>query len=291
MLAPSASTLPRGHILVEPYLYDVITQGQYDSNGVRRSAPHANGFGSLTYANIGVTDRFTVGMIPTAGYNQMGAGQSSSGIEFGDLTVQGQYRLRQFHEGGWLPTMSVAVQETLPTGKFDRLDRLSDGLGSGAFTTTVAFYSQTYFWLPNRRILRMRLNVSQAFSNDPEIEDVSVYGTQQGFRGHASPGYTTFVDGSSEYSLTRRWVLALDATYRYQGNTQVSGVNLQAQATGTALPTVDLNSGSTAAFGLAPAVEYSWTRSLGVLLGVRVIPAGRNTAFTVSPAVAINFVH
>ncbi len=27
MLAPSAATLPRGHLLIEPYLYDVIAQG------------------------------------------------------------------------------------------------------------------------------------------------------------------------------------------------------------------------------------------------------------------------
>ena len=30
MLAPSAATLPRGHFLIEPYLYDVIVVGHYD---------------------------------------------------------------------------------------------------------------------------------------------------------------------------------------------------------------------------------------------------------------------
>src|SRR5229473_112081 len=48
MLAPSAATLPRGHFLIEPYLYDVI-------------AVHSNGFGSLTYVNYGLLDRVTVG--------------------------------------------------------------------------------------------------------------------------------------------------------------------------------------------------------------------------------------
>jgi hypothetical protein len=34
----------------------------------------------------------------------------------------------QFHEGRWSPTTSIAVQETLPTGKYDRLgERPSDG--------------------------------------------------------------------------------------------------------------------------------------------------------------------
>ena len=35
MLAPNASTLPRGHFLIEPYLYDVIAQGFYDRDGKR----------------------------------------------------------------------------------------------------------------------------------------------------------------------------------------------------------------------------------------------------------------
>lgn len=64
MLAPSANTLPRGHVLLEPYLYDVVTQGFYNSSGDRVIAPHAHGFGSLTYMNYGLANRFTVGLIP-----------------------------------------------------------------------------------------------------------------------------------------------------------------------------------------------------------------------------------
>ena len=288
MLAPSAATLPRGHFLIEPYLYDVIQEGFFDRDGTRRSAPHSNGLGSLTYMLYGVADKFTVGLIPTGGYNVVSNGRDSSGIGFGDVTLQGQYRLRQFHEGSWFPTTSFAVQETLPTGQYDQLgNRLSDGMGSGAFTTTLALYTQTYFWLPNRRILRMRFNLLQAFSSSVDVKDASVYGTSDGFRGTAQPGNVSFVDASWEYSLTRRWVFALDATYRHAGNTFVSGLS-NAEPGSTS---VRLNSGSSEAFGLAPAIEYSWRPNLGVLLGTRLIPAGRNTPYTITPAIAINFVH
>jgi hypothetical protein len=47
MLAPSAATLPQGHFLIEPYLYDVIQQGEFDREGVKRKAAESNGFGSL----------------------------------------------------------------------------------------------------------------------------------------------------------------------------------------------------------------------------------------------------
>jgi hypothetical protein len=277
MLAPSAATLPRGHFLIEPYLYDVI-------------ATHSNGFGSLTYVNYGLADRVTVGLIPTAGFNKVSNGPSSSGVELGDLTLQTQYRLTKFHEGGWIPTSSFALQETLPTGKYDRLrNRPSDGLGSGAYTA-LALYSQTYFWLPNNRILRMRFNVSQSLSNNVNVEDVSVYGTGAGFRGHAKPGGSFYVDASWEYSLTRKWVLALDATYRHNANTHAIGYDIPDSSGAQNPSNIQLNSGSSEVLAFAPAIEYCWKPNLGVLVGTRVIPAAHNTHASITPALAINIV-
>jgi hypothetical protein len=288
MLAPSASTLPRGHFLIEPYLYDVSVRGRYDHDGVQRRAAGSHTFGSLTYVLYGLADRVSLGLIPVVGYNTVSGGPSSSGVGLGDVTLQAQYRLTKFREGRWIPTTSIAVQETIPTGRYDRLrDRPSDGFGGGAYTTTLAFYSQTYFWLPNGRILRMRFNVSQAFSARANVKDVSVYGTGEGFRGQARPGNSLFLNAAWEYSLTRKWVLALDATYRHDGNTRVSGYEVLSPTRSS----LRLDSASSHAFGLAPAIEYNWKPNLGVLIGTRVIPAGRNTAFTVTPAVAINYVH
>lgn len=287
LLAPSANTLPKGHILVEPYLYDVTTQGFYNSNGTRISAPHENGFGSLTYINYGLFNRFTVGLIPVFGYNEVSSGLSSAGIGAGDLNLQAQYRLRLFHEGSWLPTISMNVQETFPVGKYDQLgDRSSNGLGAGAYTTTLGLYTQTFFWMPNGRILRTRFNVTQAFSHSVNLQDVSVYGTSQGFRGRAKPGPALFVDLAAEYSITSHWVLAGDAVYRHQYNTPVSGYNISDPT----LP-VSLNSGPGQQFGLAPAIEYNFNSKVGVIFGTRIFPAGKNTTDSITPVIAVNIVH
>jgi len=287
LLAPNATTLPPGHILVEPYLYDVITDGFYNSNGKRVSAPRENGFGNLTYFNYGLFNKLTVGLIPVFGYNQVTNGPSSAGVGMGDLTLQAQYRLHLFHEGSWLPTTSINVQETLPTGRYDRLGgRPSNGFGAGAFTTTISLYTQTFFWMPNGRILRARFNVEPAFSREVNIQDVSVYGTTAGFRGHAKPGGSILLDAAAEYSMTQHWVLALDAIYRHQGNTPVSGYNIA----NPALPIL-LNSGSSEAFGLAPAIEYNLNSKLGVIVGTRLFPWGRNTTYSITPVVAVNYVH
>jgi hypothetical protein len=141
-----------------------------------------------------------------------------------------------------------------------------------------------YFWLPNRRIVRTRLDLSDAFSHSVTVQDASVYGTSAGFRGTAHPGSSIYLDNSWEYSLTRSWVLATDITYRNNANTRVTGFDAQGAS-------VILNSGSSDAWNLAPAVEYSWKPWIGVLLGVRLTPAGRNASDTMTPAIAVNIVH
>jgi hypothetical protein len=270
LLANSANTLPRGHFLLEPYAYDVIGR-------------HSHAFGSLAYIQYGLLDRLTVGMIPVVGYNKVEGSAGSSGIGLGDISLLAQCRLTTFREHRWVPTIGIQVQQTFPTGRYDRLgSRLSDGLGTGAHTTTLALNSQTYFWLPNGRILRMRLNVARSFSDVVGVTDASVYGTTEGFRGHADPAASLLIDAAWEYSLSQRWVLAFDAIYQHSGSTRVSGAQ-----DGTA---TRLDSGTSWAVGFAPAVEYNVSPNLGVIVGVRVVPAGHNSRTTVAPVMAVNFV-
>ena len=270
MLANSAHTLPTGHMLIESYLYDAI------------SGP-ANSVNSLTYLLYGVTDRLTVGLVPTAGYNSVRGGSDSAGVQLGDTQLRVQYGLTSLDAERGIPDLAIAFIETVPTGKYDRLGtRSSGGLGSGAHTTALAFYSQMVFWMPNGRLLRTRLNLSQSISRQTSVEDVSVYGTGAGFRGHARPGNSFSADLAFEYSLTRSWVLALDVIYNHS-NAAITRGTENGQS-------INLNSGSSDGLGFAPAVEYSWTPNIGVLAGVRIIPKGHNTPASVTPAIAINYV-
>jgi hypothetical protein len=279
ILAASGATLPRGHSLIEPYFYNV-------------RGNHSNSFGTSSYVLYGLTNGLTVGSIPEGGYNMVSNGLNSSSVGMGDFTLLAQHRLTQFHEGSWIPTSGAVIEETLPTGKYDKLgDRPSNGLGAGAYTTTLGFYPQTYIWLPNGRILRMRFDVTQTFSTNVKVQGVSVYGTEAGFSGNAKPGKSLFVDPAWEYSLTRNWVLALDAGYRHNWNTRVTGYNSPAPGSGPNPGAVLMNTGSSDAFAFAPAIEYNLRSNLGVILGTRAIPASHNTKPTMTPVMAINFVH
>ncbi|MGH9409505.1 MAG: transporter, partial [Vicinamibacterales bacterium] len=92
-----------------------------------------------------------------------------------------------------------------------------------------------------------------------------------------------------EYSLARRVALATDLFYSRSSSTRVVGVDTPLSSAAAAVFVRD--SGVSGGFGVAPAVELSLTRTLGVLLGVRLIPDGARTVRSVTPAIAINFVH
>lgn len=290
LLAPSAGALPQGHMLIEPYLYDSRPYGRFDGQGDRRGVAHENDFGSLTYINYGLTDDVTVGLIPRFGYRRTRGGTSSSGLGLGDWTVQGQLRLAKFDDARHMPALAVAVGETLPTGRYDRLDgRPNDGFGGGAYATTLSGYSQYYFWAPTGRILRTRLDLSYTVSGRADLRDSSVYGTPSGFRGKASPGDAFVADLAFEYSLTRNWVLALDLGYEEDGASHVSGA-VASPAGGTATP-FQADSGWSRSWVLAPAIEYNWNSAIGVIVGARIVTAGRNTTASATPVIAVNYVY
>jgi Putative MetA-pathway of phenol degradation len=282
LLAPSPATLPQGHALVEPYLFDVITSG-----------PTAHDLGSLTYMLYGVTDRMTAGLIPRFGYNQPSGAPSSSGVGLGDLTLQAGYGLTEYRDGRATPAISVVVQETLPTGRYDRLARASDGFGAGAHTTSLAVYSQDYFWMPNGRILRGRLDLTYAFSSSVNVQGLSVYGTTDGFTGRAYPGDSFTADAAGEYSVTSNWVPALDVVYQHNASTRVSGGLPGGSAppgAGTMAMPYESKSGSSWSIIFAPAIEYNFSSAVGVITGVRIIEIGRNMTASVTPAIAVNMV-
>ena len=269
MLANSAHTMPQGHLLIESYLYDAIS-GQ------------TNSVNSLSYLLYGATDWLTLGLVPTAGYASLRGGADSDGLQWGDTELRAQLRLAALDAERGVPDLAVALIETLPTGRYDRLSRASDGFGGGAYGTALALYSQMVWWMPNGRILRTRLDLQGGLWNDTRVSGVSVYGTGPGFEGRVRPGNRYSIDAALEYSVTREWVLALDVIYGHGNAAITRGLE--------GLRPVFRNSGSSDSIGFAPALEYNVSPDLGFLAGLRILPAGHNSKASLTPAIAINYV-
>lgn len=294
MLASGAATLPAGHLLFEPYVFDVHAVAAYDDRGDRHAVPAHDFTGSLSYLLYGFTDDLTAGLIPRFAFHQSGGGAAGGGVGLGDMTVHAAYRLARFDRSRHLPDVSLVVEHTFPTGRYQRLSNDNEGTGGGAHSTALAAYAQHYLWMPNGRILRARLNLTWTYARSTPVEGRSVYGTSEGFTGRAQPGNAFDVDVAGEYSLTQRWVVAMDLVYHDGDATRIDGLQ---PGPGTAPPAppapptiVHASSGHSRQFGFAPAVECNLSARLGLLLGLRVLGPGRNATASVTPAVAINMV-
>ncbi len=286
LLAPNASTFPAGHALVETYVFDVNSNGQFDRSGRHQPAAGGHELGSLTYLIYGLTDRVSVGLLPRFFFDEPPGAPNSSSPGIGDFGAQVQVGLTSFHEGSLVPATAVVLAETFPTGRYDTLANPADGFGAGVYTTALSWYSQDYLWLPNGRILRVRLDLTYAISGAASLRDQSVYGTPLGFRGRAYPGDSFTADAAAEYSVTRNWVLATDLVWVHNASTRLAGSE---PAAGGSFP-VDTQSGSSEYFAVAPAVEYNFSSRVGVIFGARIFVAGRNTGSSVTTAAAINMV-
>lgn len=284
LLAPNASSFPAGHALVETYVFDVNSNGQYDRSGRHEPAAGGHELGSLTYLIYALTDRVSVGLLPRFFYDEPPGAPNSSAPGVGDLGAQLQVGLTSFHEGSWVPATALVLSETFPTGRYDRLSNPADGFGAGVYTTALSWYSQDYLWLPNGRILRVRLDLTYAVSSSASVVDQSAYGTPGGFRGRAYPGDSFTADAAAEYSLTRNWVLATDLVWVHNSSTRLTGT--EPAAGGSSL--LDTQSGSSEYLAVAPAVEYNFSPKVGVIVGARIYVAGRNTGSSVTTAAAIN---
>lgn len=263
VVANSPVPMPRGHFYVESYFFDVRSDGN-------------DGFGSQTYLLYGLTDRWTVGLRPSFGYTRLDDGGSSTRIGVGDLALHAQYALTTLDPDKRVPAIAFAIEESLPIGRYDGLDRATNGFGNGAYTTTLGVYAQQVFWMPSGRILRGRINIGGSLSSRATVRDLSVYGTSGGFDGTARPGASLSFDNAWEYSLTRNWVLATDFYYRHDEPTSVRDANGIRRT------------GAFDTFALVPAVEYNWSARIGVIVGARYIAARGNNPRSLTPIVALS---
>ena len=258
-----ADALPGGAFLAEPYLADVMA---HPKGGP--SSHTAESFNLLLY---GMTDDLIVGVIPRFAYRDA--------ADIGDLTARVQYRLAPYDAETGLPALALSLNQTFPTGRHDNLnDAGTNGTGTGAYVTSLSVLTDEYSTLPGGNLVRERFDVSYAVSSRVGVENRSVYGTQDGFWGHASPGAHLDATFALEVSLTTRWALALDISYDRDGNSRVWGDGLR------------WDSGSSQSINLVPAIEYNFTADTGLIIGVQMPVWQHNTPVLVVPMAALNCV-
>ncbi len=280
--SPSPAIPKAGILGVEPYLIFQGNNGTYDANWARHSVQHdSSQIQEATLLKYSITDQLSVQAVPVFAFTWNGQ-TTSQGVRIADLPIEFDYRVINQNNKTGAPSVTFILGMSFPTGEYERLHSGLDGLGSGAFTAKEGVLLQSLFDTWDDHPLRLRFwgSVYEPLANAP-VHDVSVYGTSQGFQGNALPGISTQAGIGAEYGLNQRWVLALDVVGNYADTAHLSGTDGYGNL-------VHTNLASSTSLALAPALEYNWSDTLGIIGGVEFSAAGRNSASYIAPQIALN---
>ena len=278
--APSPALPKAGTLAIEPYVIYQANTGQYGNNGSHRSAANnVRQMESTTLLKYGITDRLSIAALPSFVHAWNGQAHFTG---IGDLPAELEYRLNDENNETGFPSVTASMGISFPTGNYDRLHAPLDGLGSGAWTLKEGLLLQSLFDTAGDHPLRLRL-YGAAFEPmaNVAVNDKSVYGTEQGFVGHAAPGLAANFGLGAGYALDRRWVLAFDVVQNFAHGSRLMGID----AAGNFMNAKAAGDSRTA---VAPAIEYNLSGHLGIIAGVEFSVAGRNISSYIAPQIALS---
>jgi Putative MetA-pathway of phenol degradation len=286
LLTPNPMTIPKGALVVEPYLMQYKSDSAYDSQGNEQSSSASvRQWQVLIPIFYGVTERFQV-QASVGAAHAMSGGMSTRGWGVTDTTIGAQYLLLAPGEGNKGPAVSVNYSHRFPTGAYDRLNENPlDAIGNGADVDTFSLMAQQYVWLANGRPLRFRAVASYSLPpNRVDLNGANAYASDvpQDFHGGIRLGNSFGISTSVEYSINPQWVLAMDLTYNLTGSSILKG----SSGTGD----YERRNSSRNVYSLAPAIEYNFNDRFGLIGGVQFSFAGRNNDAFITPMAAFNMV-
>jgi len=184
-----------------------------------------------------------------------------------------------------LPTRPLPIA---PARSPEQLDPTLGGVdagGAGTYATTVGLNLQKLLLMPNRHLLKLRLNFAYQYSTKVDLHGISTYGGSPTTEGYVEPGSNYLLLLAGEYQLSRRWAVALDVQWSHNGADRFFGV--PGRASDGSLASVG---GATAnTITLAPGVELNVTGELGIILGLVWTPLAQNALTAFGPSLAIGF--
>lgn len=284
ILAGSASMLPPGMINIQPYLFFQDNFATYDSNRHSVDTQNLWQINPNFVLQTGITSWLDIAATPLFTSNNKGSHWTTG---FGDLPVLLGFKVTD--EGIYMPKMKFTINETFPTGKYQNLRASRDGtdaIGGGSFVTGLSYrISKILFWWTTHPVAS-RIVMTYNIPSSVHVNGLNTYGGGEGTSGKVRPGNSFNTDVGLELSLNQRWAFATDVVYQTNNKTKFSGTTGTDPNTG--LPN-SIGSGSSDYLQIAPALEYNWNDSLGVIAGAWFTVYGRNTSNFVNYVLSVTY--
>jgi len=289
LLAPSSVTVPAGHWNVEPYVYEIAITGNYDSDWRSIKAPTFWSTNVEVPIQVGLCSFLDLQVTPGFSWNYT---QHKGTWTLSDIPVVLDVQLynNDFIEGNWMPSIKLVLRELFPVGKYNQLDPenlFTDSGGAGSWVTGFGLVFGKLIHFRGPHFLNARFTVQYNLPSAVQLRGFNTYGGGIGTRAKYFPSQSIFLDLGLEWTLAQRWALAIDLVATYFTKAHFSGfAGLNTDGTPATLQTVPRIQ-----YSVAPALEYNWSANWGVIGGVWMSVAGRNSAQFISGVIAVNYYH
>ncbi|MBU6148836.1 MAG: hypothetical protein KGQ54_01405 [Verrucomicrobia bacterium] len=270
LITGSAKNAPKGKINIQPYLTLKTAYGEYDNNRHYTSTPSLFSVNPLLAFQVGITNWLDFSIQPQATFKSF---QGDNGGSFNDLNVVFGFQL--YKETLYLPSVRLLYTEIFPTGNYSRLYSPLDAGGAGVFQSVVGLnLGKVLWWFPEHPMaLRLATNV-QFPTDSARVYGLNSYGGGASTNGTVRVRPTFNIDFGYEYSITQKWVFAIDLVYTLSGRTTFTGMTGLDQS---GKPYV-LGGPSSDNFSMSPAIEYNVSDTGGFIGGVWFSVTGRNSS-------------
>lgn len=285
LLAPAGHTIPKGHTNFEIYGFDVMTNGRYNQFGQVESSPLFRNLVSTPILTHGFTDWLDVQLIVPYTFN------STRGVHYDRLTDMNTSLGFQLVEQKGSPKradLRILLQQTFPTGKFERLNPAflgTDSTGLGSYQTQIGLNLQYLKEIFPSHYLRTRLILTHLYASAVTVHGLNSYGGTLSTRGKIKPGSENALDLAFEFTLTQHWVAVLEGTFSKGRETLFNG---ELDFGNIGPPSANIGNGDFSQKSLAPALEYNFNQNIGLIGGVWFPFAGKNTGHFMTYALALN---
>ena len=277
LLATSARTVRPGHFKIQPYFNAFVTVGHYDRHWHSHSVDNFYDVNLRIQTKIGIASRLDIQFLPRVVYRET---RGSHCLNIGDMPIGLNIQIFRPEKLGDHPSLKLGLRANVPSGQYQHLKASkfrTDVTGSGCWFPGGGLYFSHIWYLRDVHYLELRISTEYRIGVPVRLRGLNAYGGTANTRATGYPGNYFRLDAAVEYSFTQRWSFACDAVFFQFNRDRFKGSDK-----------ADLEKVSREEFSLAPAIEYSWSRDLGIIGGVWFSIAGRNIPQFVNGMLSVN---
>lgn len=311
MLAEHAAVKSVGSQMLSMYINNTNNYGIYDDNHNFVKTPMYYDSHILAQYVYGISKNVDVEFNIDYRKNE---NEGKTYSRLADSLLMVGYQLTRQNHSVFDSDLRLLFSIILPTGRYDRLNPLlntADATGYGSYQPSIGLVFGHLFPLNNGHYLTSYFEGNIRYASTVKINGLSAYGGTKFTQGDIRPGNSTDFNIISEYNLTQNWALCMEAyVYAQQGSVFNGNITDDLSAfiqRNVALRTRGLNrrilfnqyfnnihnignkffmgNNSVYLFSIAPAIEYNFSKSFGLIGGTWLSLAGKNSPAFVSPII------